>query len=143
MRKYLSALGCLASLFFGRLDVYASEFILHDPSERPNIALDCLATRSVQSQPQQSTPFHLHVDVNFVEKYAVISPEFGQDRISMALTSIATLPTQETEHLVLTDGSTNALVSMRHEDIILFKLTSKGLEEYTITGKSCRTTLTN
>ena len=143
MKRYLSALGCLAFLLGGSPEIHAREFTVRDPSERPNIAMDCHATRYVNSQPQQSSPFDLHLAVNFADRYAVVSPEFGRDKISMALTGIATLPEQEDEYIVLTNGPTSAIVSMQYKYIIVVKSTVIGLEEYNINGQGCKTTFTN
>lgn len=143
MKNYLPAFACLSVLLAGSSEIYASEFILHDPNERANFAMDCRATRYVQSQLQQSNPFHLHLDVNFAEKHAVISPETGHNEILMALTSIATLPNHEYDYLVFTNGSASAIVNTKREDIAIVSSTNTGLEEYVIIGRTCKTTLTN
>lgn len=143
MKNYLSALGCLAFLLGGSSEIRASDFTLHDPSERPNIVINCSAIRYVNSQIQKSSPFQLHIDVYFAGGYAVISPEVGQENIAMALTSIATQPDKEAEYIVLTSGSGSAIISTQYDDVIIVKSTVTGVEEYAIAGQNCKIALTD
>jgi hypothetical protein len=120
---------CAALLFSAGSEIHAKEFLLHDPSEQPNIQMDCDATRYVRSSAHQSSPFRLHIEVDFSEKYGLLYEGNGKNSVQMALTSVASLPEQNTNYLVLTTRSTS---------VVIVNLGTKGSDNYSINGRNCQ-----
>jgi hypothetical protein len=138
VRHILLIMVCAVLLFSSGSEIHAKEFLLHDPSEQPNIQMDCDATRYVRSSAHQFSPFRLHIEVYFSEKYGLLYEGNGQNSVQMALTSVASLPEQSTNYLVLTTRSASAVINTSEKDVVIVNLGTKGSDNYSINGRNCQ-----
>jgi hypothetical protein len=128
---------CAVLLFSSGSEIHAKEFLLHDPSEQPNIQMDCDATRYVRSSAHQFSLFRLHIDVYFSEKYGLLYEGNEQNSVQMALTSVASLPDQNADYLVLTTRSASAVINTSEKDVVIVNAGTEGGDAYSINGRNC------
>ena len=138
MDQRLLLLGYFSLLLSVSSASVAEEFKLYDPGVSPNIKMNCEATHHAKGSSLNSRSFKLHLEIFIEERYAVLSDGNAMNDFRMDLTGVVPTEKNRQEYLVLSRGSATAVINTEHHDFTMVDVASKQGEDYSISGRNCR-----